>query len=296
MIQKCWVLLLLTAFLIPGASADEEQDRAAIEAAIDKYVEAFNNKDAEGLASLWAENGDYMEATGRHVKGRDTIKSEYEAFFARAPEPSLSITLTSIYFASDGLVIEDGYREVGVSPSQPPSRIRYTAVHVKDGDQWFVQSVRDAVSFAPSAYEHLSVLEPAIGTWASEGEDGVVVESNHYWTDNKNFMIRDFTTSQSGVVLLTGTQRITWDPTSEQIISWHFDSNGSFGTATWNRIEPGHWKVVSETTLLSGQKVLQTHNVQLTDPNTSSWTTVERSIDGNPLPDTAPIEMKRQGF
>jgi uncharacterized protein (TIGR02246 family) len=296
MIRKSWVLPLLAVFLIPAAFADQEQDRTAIEATIDQYVEHFNNKDAEALASLWTENGDYMDATGKMTKGRDSIKAEYESFFSRAPQPSLSISLTSLTFASEGLVIEDGYREVRVSPLQPPSRIRYTAVHVKEGDQWLVQSVRDAVSFAPSHYEHLSVLEPAIGSWVSAGSDGVVVESTHYWTDNKNFMIRDFTTSQSGVVLLTGTQRITWDPTNERIISWHFDSNGSFGSATWNRVEPGKWKVESETTLLGGQKVLQTHNVHLTDPNTAVWTTTDRSIDGNPLPDTDPIQMQRQVY
>jgi len=285
--------ILLLAYTVVPACCGNESDRQAIEKTIDTYVQAFNHGDAGALAAQWTENGDYMDATGKHVRGREAIKNAYEAYFAENPSPHIEITVTSAQFANDHLVIEDGYRDIGSTPIGPATRIRYTAVHVKKDGKWFVQSVRDAVAFKPSNYDHLKDLEWAIGEWADESQGGALVQSSCTWSENRNFIIRSFTTSVGGNVLISGTQWLGWDPIKKEIRSWRFDSNGGFGEGVWTR-DGDKWTVKATSVLQSGEKVLETHIITVLDPNTVTWATKERSIDGKPLPDTPPVTIKRR--
>ena len=53
----------------PGGSPKEEE--AAIQKNAEAFVEAFHKGDAKGVAAFWATDGDYIDQTGRHLKGRE---------------------------------------------------------------------------------------------------------------------------------------------------------------------------------------------------------------------------------
>lgn len=288
----CVVPLLLCAFLTAG-NAENKQDKEAIQKTIESYIEAFNKGDAKALAAHWVENGDYINAEGRQIKGRDAIQKEYEIFFANAPQPSLEITITSIYFANDNLVIEDGIREVSVAPNRPSMRIRYTLIHVKQDEKWLVQSVRDAVAFEPSNYEHLKGMEWTIGTWVDEDESGAIIQSSCMWSENRNFIIRNFSTTLGGTVLISGTQWLGWDPVKKEIRSWLFDSKGSIGEGTWTQ-DDKKWTIQAETKLMNGKVIKETHTITQVDADTIQWETKNRTLDGEALPDTKEVTVKRQ--
>lgn len=288
----CVVPLVVCAFL-SAVNAEEKQDKEAIQKTIESYMEAFNKGDAKALAAHWAENGDYINAMGQQIKGRETIQKEYEAFFARAQQPSLEITINSIYFAKDDLVIEDGIREVTTAPNRPATRIRYTLIHVKKDGKWLVQSVRDAVAFEPSNYEHLKGMEWTIGTWVDEDESGAVIQSSCMWSENRNFIIRNFSTTLDGEVLISGTQWLGWDAVKKEIHSWLFDSKGSIGEGTW--VQDGNkWIIQAETKLMNGKVVRETHIITQVDADTIQWESKNRTLDGVPLPDTKEVTVRRQ--
>ncbi len=288
----CVVPLVVCAFL-SAVNAEEKQDKEAIQKTIESYMEAFNKGDAKALAAHWAENGDYINAMGQQIKGREAIQKEYEAFFARAQQPSLEITINSIYFANDDLVIEDGIREVTTAPNRPATRIRYTLIHVKKDGKWLVQSVRDAVAFEPSNYEHLKGMEWTIGTWVDEDESGAVIQSSCMWSENRNFIIRNFSTTLDGEVLISGTQWLGWDAVKKEIHSWLFDSKGSIGEGTW--VQDGNkWIIQAETKLMSGKVVKETHIITQVDADTIQWESKNRTLDGVPLPDTKEVTVRRQ--
>jgi hypothetical protein len=72
-------LLALTASLLvsllPVHGADPAGTRAAIEAQEKKYDEAYNNKDAAALASLYLEDAQILTAERGIVKGRKAIQA-----------------------------------------------------------------------------------------------------------------------------------------------------------------------------------------------------------------------------
>jgi uncharacterized protein (TIGR02246 family) len=283
-------LLVLIPCMVAVAS---EQDKQEIETTIKTYLEAFDKADAQALAAHWVENGDYVDASGHRLQGRDAIRQEYQKFFDKVKSPSLEITITSIYFANDDLVIEDGIREVTLAPNTLPNRIRYTAVHIKQEGKWLIQSVRDAVSFNPSNYDNLKYLEWAVGNWIYQDESGMTIQNSCLWGENRNFLIRNYTTAMGGTVLTNGTSWIGWDPVKKQVHSWVFDSNGSFGEGTWSREGDNKWSTNANTVLMSGKQIKETHVLTLVDNDSLQWETKDRTLDGNPLPDTEPIVMKR---
>ena len=293
--KRVWmfVAVLLFSASLTAVYAENQQDKEAIQKTIESYIEAFNAKDSKALASHWAENGDYVNASGAQIKGREAIQKEYEQFFAMAKQPTMEVTITSIYFASDTLVIEDGFREVSVAPNRPASRIRYTLIHVKEDGKWLIQSVRDAVAFEPSNYEHLKGLEWSLGTWVDADESGAVIESNCAWSENRNFIIRTFTTSLGGEVLISGTQWLGWDPVKKEIQSWLFDSTGSIGEGTWTQ-DGNKWTIQAETKLMSGKVIKETHTITQVDADTIQWESKNRTLDGEALPDTKEVTVKRQ--
>ncbi len=288
-----WAMPLLFVAFLSAVYAQKPEDKEAIQKTIESYIEAFDKGDSKALAAHWVEDGDFINAAGNQIKGREAIQKEYEAFFAKAQQPSMEITINSIYFATDSLVIEDGIREVSVAPNRPPMRIRYTLIHIKKDGKWLIQSVRDAVAFEPSNYEHLKGMEWTIGTWVDEDESGAVIQSSCAWSENRNFIVRTFSTSLGGEVLISGTQWLGWDPVKKEIHSWLFDSKGSIGEGTW--VQDGNkWTIQAETKLMSGKVIKETHTITLVDPDTIQWESKNRTLDGEALPDAKEVTVKRQ--
>ncbi|MCA9450272.1 MAG: nuclear transport factor 2 family protein, partial [Candidatus Omnitrophica bacterium] len=206
-------LVVPTLSFVSVAQDDPQSgDRVMIQATIESYVDAFNEHDAEKLASTWTEECNYVDMTGRMVEGRDTILGEYKDYFRMNPEATMQIHLLSMNMASEDVAIEDGIREIVVAPGSEPNNIRYTAIHVRDGDRWLVKSVRDAVAFEQTNYQYLRGLEWLVGEWSDEGTDGVTMNSSCNWSQNRNFLIGNFSSFSGDKMIISGTQWIGWDP------------------------------------------------------------------------------------
>jgi uncharacterized protein (TIGR02246 family) len=288
------ILTILTLAISWGSSFAEitDEDRRGIQNTIETYVKAFNEGNVDALLEHWAENGDYVDVAGLHLKGKEQIRAAYEEFLAAAPEPQIEIAITSLDIVDDNIAIEDGFREVSVSPTLPGRRIRYTAYHVKHKGKWYLQSVRDAAAFTPTNYAYLQGLEWAVGAWESKADNGAVMSSVCTWDEGQNFLIREYSTSLQGQQISGGMQWIGWDPAEGTVRSWSFDSTGGFSEGTWSQ-DGASWIADSTSTLLSGQRMNEKHVLSLVDPDTLTWLAKDRSLDGAPLPDVEEVTIKR---
>ena len=77
----------------------------------------------------------------------------------------------------------------------------------------------------PPARDHLKELEWLVGDWVNESQDAVV-STTCKWAMGGNFLDREFTMKTKGQPVLSGTQRIGWDPLKRQFKTWIFDSEG----------------------------------------------------------------------
>ena len=81
-----------------------------------------------------------------------------------------------------------------------------------------------------------------VGQWQTEEGSPVRVNGSCHWSLERNFLLRDIRLSTEAGETMTITQRIGWDPLSEQIRVWSFDSAGGHSDGVWRR-EGNRWTV-----------------------------------------------------
>jgi uncharacterized protein (TIGR02246 family) len=188
-----------------GQAEGDPKDKAAIQRNGEGFVEAFHKGDARALAAFWTPDGGYTDETGRHLKGREAIEKAFEQYFAENKGLKLRIDSQSLRFVTPDVAIEEGITEV-ISPNGgPPSRARYSIVHVKREGQWLLGSVQDAAFVPPSNREHLHGLEWAIGDWAGEAGNGEAERLTVAWAENENFVIATFARTSGDLTVAGAT-------------------------------------------------------------------------------------------
>jgi uncharacterized protein (TIGR02246 family) len=285
----------LWAGITSPASAQQgnhQADKDAIAKKAEAFVEVFHKGDAGALAAFWALDGDYTTRKGLTLKGRDAIAKAFKEFFAENKGLKLRINSESLRFLTPDVAVEDGTTEVLAPDGTPPSAARYTIVHVKKEGAWFLGSVRDAPYVPPTNYELLRVLEWTIGDWASEPNSAESARASFAWSKNQNFIVSTIEADIKEVPVGGATQWIGWDPAAKGIRSWTFDDDGGLGQGAWKQ-EEGKWVIKSTTTLRDGKKLAATNVITRVDADSVTWQSVNRTLDGNALPDTPVIRMKR---
>jgi uncharacterized protein (TIGR02246 family) len=282
----------LAARAVGAESTGSSEDKQAIAKTAAAFVEAFHSGDGKALAAFWTPDGDYTDSAGRHLKGREAIEKALRAFFAENKGLKVRIESESLRFVTPEVAIEDGTTFVIHPDGIPPSRARYTIVHVKKDGKWLLSSVRDAPFVAKSNYENLRGLDWAIGTWAAENDKGEAEHLAVSWADGQNFIIGSFAATIKGVSVGRATHWIGWDPRTKRIRSWIFDASGGFGEGSWTR-DGDKWVVKTKSVLQDGKEAASTFVLARGEAGTLTLQAKDRTVNGKALPDTKEIRLKR---
>jgi uncharacterized protein (TIGR02246 family) len=301
--RVCTLLCLAAAVLVSGttfrAAADEPRkagdpaDEAALLKNAGAFVEAFHKGDAKAVAAFWTADGDYTDQTGKRLSGRDAIEKSFATFFAENKGAKLRIEIEGLRFITPDVAIEDGMTAVFTPDGAPPSRAKYSIVHVKKDGKWCLGSVRDSAYVAPSNYEHLKVLEGLIGSWAADNANGgEIARISFAWSEGQNFITSTFATTFKNINVGGGTQWIGWDPAAKNVRSWSFHANGGFGEGAWSQ-DGTTWTIKTSAVLADGKKATATDIITFVDADTVTFSAKDRMLDGKPLPDVKEIKLKR---
>lgn len=274
----------------PGAAkAAEAADE--LKAAIKAYVEAFNKHDHATLGAMWSESGVYTDKeTGDKAEGREAIQQDFEALFKEKPDARLTGELADVRFIKPDVALVEGRASVYFQGEEPVLS-SFSAVMIKDGDKWLLDSVNEtAVPQPASSRDALADLEWMIGNWQDDSEEAMVATQVR-WSPNEAFLIRSFA-AQIGDEEYEGTQVIGFDPAIQQIRSWSFYSDGSFGDATWSH-NNGEWVVKGTHRLADGRLAAGTQVITPIDENTINVQLIAQTVDGEPAPSAEPIKVVR---
>lgn len=272
-------------------SGDESQ---AIKERTESYVSAFNKKDAKALADYWDQEATFTNRlTGAKVKGRAAITEELDQNFKEDPKTDLKVVIESIEFPENNQAVEHG-TALFTEPEGETTKTDFQLNFVKRSDNWYITDVKAVESLeAINNYEKLKDLEWLIGKWVDK-DDIAEIDSSYQWDDQKNFMIHKFKVSLLGKKDLEGTQIIGWDPISDKIHSWMFDSDGGFGESSWKK-EDKSWVVESVNTLPEGVIGTQVLTITPIDSNSFTLEITDREIEGKILPNLDPVTIVRKG-
>lgn len=293
-------LLFLTLSVVVGTtftSCDNRENEDTVELqAIRKqsnaYEQAFNQGDAKAIANLWTEDATYSDPeTGMQLKGRKEIQEDFEALFYENKGTSIQINVNSIDTISKNEAVEIGTATVSKA-GDDPIHTAYKALYKKQNSEWLLAEVREVEYHPPvSNYEYLKELEWLVGEWIDEDED-TRITTLFDWNDNRNYLTQHFTVTTEGIKVQEGKQIIAWDPSTEGIRSWIFDSDGGFGEGTWSN-DNDQWTVETAFTLPDGRRASAVNVYTRLNDNNYQWESTGREVAGEMLPSIAPVTVKK---
>jgi uncharacterized protein (TIGR02246 family) len=130
---------------LPDEKSDEKPspDEAVIRKTATDFIKAFNAGDAKAVAMFWTKDGEYLQADGDELKGRDAIQKDFVDFFKSNPKATLEIDIKSIRFLGKYTAIEEGTTRIRLPGEKTPGESRYSVLHVRDDDGWHIASLRE---------------------------------------------------------------------------------------------------------------------------------------------------------
>lgn len=130
----------------------------------------------------------------------------------------------------------------------------------------------------PAGGEALDQLGWLVGNWMDEAPQ-TVVTSNHRWAPGRSAIVGEYRVHEAGRVVLTGTQRIAWDPLLKKVHSWVFDSQGGTAQGIWTR-DGDSWLVTTWGTSGEGKRHSATLTVTREGDARALWQIADR-VEGN---------------
>jgi ketosteroid isomerase-like protein len=310
-------LMLVVFVAVAGAASvgaqkppEKSPEEQAIRAAGRAYLAARARGDAKTLSEAWTADGDYVDAAGQTFKAHELIRQEFPQDAAGAKPPAADgaagqpkaaagqqaaaaartiAPASTIRFIKPDVAIEDGATETAAAAGRR-ARQRFTAVWVKQGGRWLLDGLREA-SASPPGPETLDELQWLVGDWIAEEKNGTLRLSCG-WSEDQKFLLADFSVRVGESVILSGTQRIGWDPSTHRVKSWFFDSQGGYGEGDWSG-SGGDWIVKVSQVLPDGSKTTATSNYRRDGDNAFSWKTTESRVEGQIVPEHG-VQFKRQ--
>ncbi len=270
------------------AVADESEIRQFIR----QYADAFNEQDLEAVAGMWAEDAVHIDQqTGEQTDGREAITADIAIVFDNPLKTHITGEVESVRLVSPAVATVRGTITTAI-PDEDPETSQYTAVLVNQDNTWRLDSVEETAVVPPAfASDALQQLDWLVGDWLDESNGSRIVSSVR-WSESNAFLVRTMSEQAGDEVTRAGTQIIGWDPRANQIRSWNFAADGSFGDGVWTN-SGDEWFVKSSQTLASGEASSGTYVITPIDDNTISVALIGHEVEGEPIPASEPVSIVR---
>jgi uncharacterized protein (TIGR02246 family) len=288
-------ILVLVAFVLLEVVSAHAQDTSpgspdeqAIRKSVDGYCAAFNSGDVNAILAFWADDADYVDVDGETHRGKEAIAALFKTSAADMNGNKLGLKIDNLRFVKPEVAIEDGTSSLTIPEGETTSS-RYTAVWVKNGDKWLIQSARelpndeDEVAALDAQANYLQPLEWLVGQWVSD-DSGPAVNLNAKWALDKNFLMLEYAVAGEADDGVRVMQWIGFDPLTEQIKSWTFDSRGGYGDGLWSR-EENTWHVDATGVLPDGRIGTVRNSIRFVDETHFELHSTGRNVEGQPMPD-----------
>jgi hypothetical protein len=281
---------MLLASAVGGAETDPV--RKAVEQASAAYVEAYNARNFAVLADQWVERAELIEG-GRRVVGRGEIVQSIKGWLEKHGQAMIQIDVQRIELVAASLARVEGEMLFATSKGDPPVPSRFSSLRVLEDGVWrLAESV-----VAPSHAAALHDLGWLVGSWqATDDKTGMTVEL-------------DVEKAAGGFALVgRTTMRSKAGPVREAIELMHADREegvirtsiiDSLGAHAEGVIESDGTTLNRVLTGVPGDAVAgsRVQYVQTLTPGGDGKFTlhsIERSIDGRPVPDGSPLHFTKQ--
>lgn len=272
------------------SNSPEQQENAVRNVLID-LEKAFSaqGKDA-GL--LFAENAVHIDQVGDEIRGRAALQARFDEHL-KTSTATIRLHPESITFPAENVSLVVGEVSRKQDAKDLPTT-RFSMVLVKTNASWLINQVTETAMQAAQMESQLQQLDWLIGNWSTD-KAGSSAEMKVEWSpQGKKFITSKYTLNKSGQPPQIDSHVIGWDPQRRCIVSWHFDSNGGFGTGIWSK-QPNENTWTVDFTGVSGDASNMSANNTFSQKSSDEfvWQSIHRSVDGVAVADTDPITVHR---
>jgi uncharacterized protein (TIGR02246 family) len=259
------------------------------------FSQAYNAADAKSVAGLFVDSALVVDPSGAETQGRPAIGEMYAASHRDAPGLKLEAQVDQLRFLTPDAARIEGRSRVSSPTGTANEYTRFSALAVKSEGKWRLAELREQATplqdVAPS--DRLQELSWMIGDWVDESEGNRVVV-NVRWADKQSYLVRTYHVELRGEKASSGTMFIGWDPLTQQIKSWVFDSEGGHGEGLWTRTTENEWLVKAAGVLRDGRPTSATHIHTIVNKDAVKTSSIDRIIGGQIAPDITDIVMVRK--
>jgi len=280
-----------------SVAADDAPLRDALEAATSAYVEATNGRRFEALADQWTEGAELAEGGGLIV-GREAIVASLRGWLEANPEARLAIRLTGVKALGKSAARVRGVMSFTRKPGVKPIETRFESLRVLEGGAWRLAES----TVEPSQVDALESLAWMIGTWrATDPDSGATIDASYQRVAGGHLIlggIRHRVPARDGqpATEIDVVELVHPDKATGSVRSWVFDSTGARAEGVFETDGTSFNRRFVGTTAdgASGDVASWVQVIVPTGDSTCTMQAIERSLDGVPLPDKAPLHFKRQ--
>jgi len=266
-------------------------DEKAIRDAAQALARAFEKGDAQAVANLWTEEGEYIDENAPPIHGRAALAKAYSDFFAKRPEIKVEAKTNSVRFLGPDTAIEEGTCTVNAK-ERPPNISRYSTLFVRTDGAWKVALLKEWGDDKDTKAS-LADLAWLIGSWEADNAE-VSARTTYDWTESKHFIRARYSIApkKAGEAASSGVQVIGVHPATGLIHSWTFDGDGGVGEASWT-YDGEQWVIDSVGTLASGASSTALNYLARRGDSLFTWRSVQRTVNGAHLPDVPAVKVTR---
>jgi uncharacterized protein (TIGR02246 family) len=268
------------------APEDRPADRDGVQKALDSFTAAFSKGDAKAVAAHWAADGEYISDDGTAYRGRAALEKDYGEFFTKNPDCSLSVEVDTIRFPSRDNAVVEGHFKLVMGKKKELVVSRCSFLYAREDGKWLIAIAREW----PGDGLEIRDLEWLIGTWEAKRDD-TTVTTKYEWTKNKTFIRCQLSITKGGQTT-TGTQMIGKMPSTGGMHIWTFEDEGGIGDSDITR-DGKKWVFAARGSTADGRVITATNIMTQIDADTFTWQSVERTVDGETLPDQPPVKVTR---
>jgi uncharacterized protein (TIGR02246 family) len=286
-------LVLIAALFIhqPSLAADQgsNPDDTQIRAQLSALASSVTGKKIDALSSLWAKDATYIDADGDVFKGREALHKRFDTAKESTTQP-IEMVPDEIRMLSATVAEAEGNVRLKDAGAASPET-RFSIVFTKEDGKWLIASAAETPIALPTSAEYLKDLSWLIGDWTADHE-GRSLRMHGAWQGHKNFIHLNYEVGKPGEPVQEDSEIIGFDPHTQQVVSWYFDSTGSIGQGTWQK-NGSQWQINVSKVSRDGVTMTARDVISVKDPNSYSWQSINRTADGVPVGDIAELQVVR---
>lgn len=293
------VLAMLCAAALPqlparGADAEDPAVADAGENEIDeildslgtaaeRFVDAFNARDAAAIAALFAPAGEIVEGDGTILTGRQQIEDYHVALFSGERVPQIALEASDVRLIAPGVAVEEGLLHITIADDEAVRTIAYKATHVREADGSWLMAASRSLSEETVPAERIKPLHWLVGEWTLEREDGTRIEMVIDLDDRESHLVGEALITDSWEGAHVTQLRIGWNPATSSVYWWTSDSEGGNAAGPWAR-RGDDW-IVHTTGVTADAEATASAQTLIRDGDTMAWIATHRMLAGEALPD-----------